>query len=42
MPPKTGPEIRRRCISIPEKPLAQLLHKLKITLPRNIELQKMQ
>ena len=42
MPPKTGPEIRRRCISIPEQPLAQLLQKLKITLPRNIELQKMQ
>jgi transposase len=41
LPTKAGVEIRKRCVSLPEKPLAQLLHKLRLTLPANIDSQKM-
>jgi transposase len=41
LPTKSGQEIRKRCISVPEPPLAQLLHKLKLTLPTNLDLRKM-
>jgi transposase len=41
LPTKAGKEIRKRCISAPEPALAQLLHKLKLTLPTNIDLHKM-
>lgn len=41
LPTKPGQEIRKRCVSLPEPPLAQLLHKLKLTLPTNAELHKM-
>jgi hypothetical protein len=41
LPTKSGQEIRKRCVSLPEPPLAQLLHKLKLTLPTNAELHKM-
>jgi transposase len=41
LPTKSGVEIRKRCVSVPEPPLAALLHKLKITLPTNLELHKM-
>jgi len=41
LPTKSGVEIRKRCVSIPEPHLAQLLHKLKLTLPTNAELHKM-
>lgn len=33
---KTGIPIRRRCVSLPEPPLALLLQKLKYTLPQKI------
>jgi transposase len=33
---KSGIPIRRRCVSVPDAPLAQLLHKLNLTLPQTI------
>jgi len=41
LPTKSGVEIRKRCVSVPEPALAALLHKLKITLPTNLDLHKM-
>jgi transposase len=41
LPTKCGVEIRKRCVSMPEPHLAVLLHKLKLTLPSNIETRKM-
>ena len=40
LPTKSGIDIRKRCVSVPEPHLAVLLHKLKLTLPSNIETQK--
>jgi len=33
---RSGIPIRKRCISVPEPPLAELLHKLKLKIPRNL------
>lgn len=41
LPTKCGIEIRKRCVSIPEPPLAVLLHKLNLTLPSKTETHKM-
>jgi transposase len=41
LPTKSGVEIRKQCVSVPEPALAALLHKLKITLPTNLDLHKM-
>jgi len=35
---KSGVEIRKRCVSMPEPPLATLLHKLKLHLPRTVRI----
>lgn len=40
MPTKAGIEIRKRCVSLPEPHLAILLHKLKLSLPSNIQARK--
>jgi transposase len=37
LPTRTGVEIRKRCVSMPEKPLAILLHKLRTDLPGHLE-----
>jgi transposase len=33
---RSGILIRKRCVSVPEPPLAELLHKLKLRIPRNL------
>ncbi len=38
---RSGIQIRKRCVSVPEPPLLALLHQLKLTLPTNLEILKM-
>lgn len=41
MSTRSGMQIRKRCVSQPEQPLAILLHKLRLTLPANLDTHKM-
>jgi hypothetical protein len=41
LPTRTGIEIRKRCVSLPEPHLATLLDRLKLHLPRHMENRKM-
>jgi transposase len=40
LPTRSGIEIRKRCVSIPEPHLAALLARLNLELPRNLDIQK--